>query len=364
MFRINEQLEAAIYLNGKELLLEGVNFMQSLWIRADAKWKLPLMIIRFVDLCDAVSKVGLQDGSLVIVSFRGVVNTERRFLVHSWKRSPAGEGFTYMLSCYWDAPKWWIATTNSSIRGTSHDVIKRLASECRLKFSAASTQTTDSMLWSCANKPYNEYARDVARHGYLDDKSQMVLGVDTNGLLKYVNINGIPKPTINLGYTAQATAGPFVQIVDFTPSNIAGNNNAIAGYMHDRYSQSLGEEKVHSQVTLEPDCRKPLLNTDIRAEVGRGGISYGHIDFGNVHDNYERALYQNTRFNLLNNLTAEILIGFQTSLDLFDNFKYVPPAQLKSEAYSGEYTISGKIIYIAGASYNEKLIAVKNGLET
>jgi hypothetical protein len=363
MFRINEQLEAAVYINGKELTLKGVNFMQSVWIRADAKWKLPLMVLRFVDLCDAVSKVGLQDGSPIVLAFNGVVSLERKFLVHSWKRSPAGEGFAYTLNCYWNAPKWWTATTNSNIRGTSHDVIKQLAHTCKLEFSSTSTQTSDSMLWSGANRAYNEYARDIARHGYVDEKSQMVMGVDTEGMLKYVNINAIPKPTVNVGYAAQATSGPFLQITDFTPSNIAGNNNAIAGYLHDRHSQSLEEEKVHKSVTLEPDCRKPLINTEVRSEIGRGGISYSPIDFGNVHENYERALYQNTRFNLLNNLAAEVLIGFQTDMDLFDNFKYVPPTQLKSDSYAGEYTISGKIIYIAGSSYNEKLIAVKNGLE-
>lgn len=363
MFRVNEQLEVGIYINGKELLLKGVNFMQSLWIRADAKWKLPLMVLRFVDMCDAVSKVGLQDGSTVVVAFNGVVSLERKFLVHSWKRSPAGDGFAYNLSCYWSAPKWWTATTNSNIRGTSHDVIKQIAHTCKLEFSSLSTQTSDSMLWSGANRAYNEYARDIARHGYVDDKSQMVLGVDTEGVLKYMNINAIPKPTVRLGYVAQATSGPFVQITDFTPSNIAGNNNAIAGYQHDRHSQSLEDEKVHKKVTLDPDCKKPLINKKVRDEVGRGGVSYSPIDFGNTHENYERALYQNTRYNLLNNLAAEVLIGFQTDMDLFDNFIYVPPAQLKSDAYAGEYTISGKIIYIAGSSYNEKLITVKNGLE-
>jgi len=220
------------------------------------------------------------------------------------------------------------------------------------------------MLWSGGNRTYNEYAREVARHGYVDEKSQMVLGVDSTGILKYLNINAIAKPTLNVGYTAQATQGRFLQILDFIPKATAGDNNAIAGYFHDRYTQNLESSKVDKSVTLDPDCRRPLVNTDVRSAVSRGGISYSPIDCGaNVHPKYERALYQNTRFNLLNNLRASVLVGVQTRLDLFDNFKYVPPEQFSSVAYSGEYTISGKIIHIVGNAYYEKFTTVKNGLE-
>jgi hypothetical protein len=365
LFKVNDQLQLAVYINGKELMLTNGNMMQSLWMRAGALLKLPLMVLRYVDLCDATSKVGLQDNVPVTVSFDGIVNVERRFRVHSWTRVPVGEGYSYTINCVWDAPKYWVTTTNSNIRGTSYEVIKQIAHTCKLEFHGKNSQTADSMLWAGGNRTYNEYVRDIARHGYVDEKSQMVLGVDTEGMLKYMNINAIPKPTLSLGHTAQSTQGPFLQILDFTPKSTAGDNNAIAGYHHDRHTQSLEGGEVHKTVTLDPDCRKPLVNKEVRAEVGRGGVSYAPIDCGaNVHPKYERALYQNTRFNLLNNLRAQVLIGMQTDLDLFDNFKYVPSQQLSSDAYSGEYTISDKIIYIAGNAYYEKFTSVKNGLET
>lgn len=365
MFKVNDHLQIAVYINGKELLLTSGNIMQSIWIRADALYKLPLLVLRYVDLCDATAAVGLQDNVPLTLSFDGVVNVERKFRVHTWARSPVGEGFAYTINCIWDAPKYLSTTTNSNIRGTSHDVIKQIAHTCHLEFSRDNTPTADSMLWSGANRAYNEYVRNICLYGYVDDKSQMVLGVDTEGMLKYMNINAIPKPTLNVGYVGQATSGQFMQIIDFTPKSVAGDNNMIAGYLHDRHTQPLEGAEVHKSVTVDPDSKKPLVNKDVRAEIGRGGISYAPIDFGaNLHPKYERALYQNTRLNLLNNLRAEFLVGMQTDLDLFDNFKYVPPPQLSSEAYAGEYTIAGKIIYIVGSSYYEKFIAVKNGLES
>ena len=88
----------------------------------------------------------------------------------------------------------------------------------------------------------------------------------------------------------------------------------------------------------------------------------GGIDFGNVHSNYERARYQNTRYNLLNSLTGEFLFPFQTNWEPFDNFNLALTADLNSTQYNGEYTVQSKIISIQGTTYNEKIIAVKNGL--
>ncbi len=364
MFRINEQLEAAIYVNGKELMLNGVNFLQSIHINTAATSQLPVAVIRFVDLIDSASDVGLQDNVPLVLTLAGAVTVDRKLRVYSWRRSPAGEGFSYEVTCYWDAPKFWSATSNKVYQGTTYEVMQTIASECGLQFGKNNTATSDPMQWSQGNRTFGEFARHLARHGYANDKSHMVLGVDSTGVLRYLDLNGIPKPEINLGYISEATSGPFIQITGFQPTNVAGTNNTVAGYLHDRHIQLLEEPAVLKSVTLDPDSRKPLLNLEVRDMIGRGGISYGPIDFGNVHPKYERARYQNQRFNLLNNLVAEFVVGFQTTLEMFDNFKYVPPRQLGSEAYSGEYTIASKIIYIPGNAYYEKLIAVKNGLET
>lgn len=364
MFKINDQLNALIAVNGKELVMEGGNLFQSLWIRADTMYKLPLMVLRYVDMTDAAGTVGLQDNVPITVLLDGVISNERRFRVSTWTREPVGAGFAYTVNCYWDSPQYWTTTTNASMRGSSYEVLGKIAKDCNLEFFKGNARTADSMLWTGTNRSYAEFAYDIAQHGYVDDHSQMVLAVDTKGLMKYLNINAIDPPVLKLGQTALSTAERFVQVLDFVPKAVAGDNNMVGGYLHHRHTQTLENPEVCTTVTMTPDCRRPLLNKDVRSTIGRGGISYAPIDFGmNVHPKYERALYQNTRFNLLNNLKAEVLLGFQTDIDLFNNFEYVPPEQLSSGAYAGEYTVSGKIIYIPGASYYEKLLVTKNGLE-
>lgn len=364
MFKVTNYLEAGVFINGQELQLDGGNFMQSLHIRASARGKLPICALRFADLFNSAEKVGLQDNVPIVIILNGVLNKEYRFRVHRWSRTPAGPAFNYSIEGYWDSPKYWAATTAAAVKGTSYEVIRNIASTCGLQFSKGNSPTSDQMLWHPGNKVYGEFAKAIARHGFVDEKSHMVLGVTTRGELRYVNVNANKPPQLNFVHVTKETNGNgFVQILDFTPLATAGDNNTIAGYLHDRYTQTLEKAEVLKEVILDPDSKKPLLNRDVRDIIGRGGISYGPIDFGNTHPKYERALYQNTRFNLLNNLQAEVTVGFETDIDLFDNFKYVPPEQMNSEAYSGEYTVSDKIIYIPGNAYYEKFLVTKNGLE-
>lgn len=364
MFKINDHMEGAIYLNGQELELSGANFMQSLHIRSSARAKLPVAVLRFTDLTNSAMNNGLQDSVPMVVAINGVLNKEYKFRVHRWSRTPAGDAFNYAIEAYLDSPKWWAGTAGASINGTSYEAIQKMANECGLKMWQSSTPTSDTMIWNPGNRVYSEFARLVCRAGFIDDQSHMALAVDFEGQVRYVNVNALAPPTLNLGHVAEGTGGgTFVQILDFTPTATAGDNNMLAGYLHDRYVQTLEKPEILKEVTLSPDSKKPLLNKDVREAIARGGISYGPLDFGNAHPKYERALYQNLRFNMLNNLQAEVSIGFQTDLDIFNNFKYVPPQELESVAYSGEFTISDKIIYIAGPSYYEKLIVTKNGLE-
>ena len=363
MFKITNQIEAGVFINGQELQLTGGNFMQSLHIRSSARGKLPVCALRFTDLYNSAVNIGLQDNVPLVVVLNGVINREFRFRVHRWMRTPAGDAFNYLLEGYWDSPKYWAATTNASIQGSSYEAIRQIASKCDIGFSKDNTPTSDTMIWNPGNRVYGEFAKIIARHGFVNEKSHMVLGVDLRGEVRYRDINANKPPSLNFGHVAGSTSGTFVQILDFTPTATAGDNNTIAGYLHDRYTQPLEKAEVLKEVTLDPDSKKPLVNMEVRDMIGRGGISYGPIDFGNTHIKYERALYQNTRFNLLNSLQAEVTVGFETDLDLFDNFKYVPPPQMASDSYAGEYTINDKIIYIPGNSYYEKFLVTKNGLE-
>ena len=369
MFKINEQVNCALYVNGTEMVLGTGSFMQSIHISVMAGTTLPILVFKLVDMFGVMVTLGLQDGSQVKVSFQGIVNIDRNFRVHSWSRSPAGEGFSYTLNCYWDAPQYMIGTTNVGINASSSEALTQIAQTCGLLVYKNNVKTADNMLWMPTNQTYGEFAKDIARHGYSTATSLLAYGIDSSGGMRYVDVNAIPDSGISVGFVATTSStANFMVISDFQPDARSGTNNTIAGYMHSRYVQSANADaeaaSLENQLQFNSDSAEPLYNQQVVALIKRSGISYSPIDFGNVHSKFERAKYQNTRFNLLNSLHGEFLFGYQTSFELFDNFKYTAPPAYNNTAYDGTYTVTGKIIFVAGVNYYEKIRAVKNGLES
>ncbi len=364
MFKINEQVNGALYVNGKEIPMTAGSHMQEVHISAVSNLKLPPMVIVVVDMLNSLAQVGLQDGSQVTFSLRGIINSDRHFRVYTWSRQPMGEGFVYRISCYWDSPKYWGGTTSKGIQGSSSEALSAIAQLCGLKVWAKNTKTADTMLWLPVNQSYGAFARDIAKHGYVNDTSHMVYGVDSNGFMRYLDINSNPAPTNVVGFLPTEGQANSFQCIDFAPSTQSGTNNMTAGYSHVRQVQSaVTDASTENQLKYKPDSQLPLLNSEVRSVMSRSGISYSPIDFGNVHPKYERAVYQNTRFDLLNSLGGDFLFGYPVPFEMFDNFKHVTPQEYGNTVYDGEYTVKGKIISITGTSYYEKILTVKNGLE-
>ena len=366
-YRINEQTTAALFIGGKEFLLDLGNAMRSMHIRSSSLISLPEAKFTVVDQLNQMPNYGLQDGAQIVLQINGTINLTRKFRVFKWKRYPIGQGFTFEIECYWDSPKYWIGTTNAGFTGSSAQVLQQISAETGLKWNSENDTTSDSMVWMGGNQTYSEFSKDIARHGYISDTSHMGLAIDSLGTMRYVDINKLAKPKLTVGYTPGPSDHQFLMITDFAPKTSSGVNNAVGGYMHSRYVQNVegsgsSIDTLEDELSFTSDSKFPLLSSDVRSKMGRGSVSFSPVNWGNVHDNYERALYQNARYNLLNSLTGEFVFPFQTNLEPFDNFNLALPAELLSTQYNGEYTIHSKIIFVQGSSYNEKIIAVKNGL--
>lgn len=362
-YRLNDQMTASLFIGGKEFVLDFGNAMQSVHLKASCLQALPVMRLSLVDTLNLMPEYGLQDGVQIVLQINGAVNMVRNFRVFQWTRDPQGQGFAYTIDCYWDSPKYWFGTNAAPIRGSSTQALQRIASMCGLGWDGNNTTAGDSMLWMQGNKTYANFAQDICRHGYVADNSHMALAVDSQGKLRYRDVNSITKPKVTVGSIAPPNASQFQMITDFQPHTRSGAFNALGGYRHSRYTQMIdGDSSVESQVTAVPDAQKLLVSDEVRGLMERGGISFSPLDWGNVHSNYERAQYQNARFNLLNSLTGEFLFPYATSWEPFDNFNMSSPAETLSSAYDGEYVVATKIVHIQGGTYNEKIIGVKNAL--
>jgi hypothetical protein len=368
-YQVNDSTNIAIYIEDQELPLDSGNSLHMLHVVAGSRITLPMLQFNFTDMLKVVPFMKLQDGSLITVVIDGIIKTQRRFRVLNWSRTSIGDGFNYTVDAYWDAPKFWLGSTNTNVRGSSYTVLTDLATECGIKAHKGNTPTNDTMLWVPGNATYGQFSRAIARHGYANPKSLMVFAVDTLGTMRYLDVSTNPAPDRTVGYTPPQNGTKFQLLTDFKPVNRSGIANAMSGYRHTRHVQyalgnSIGPDLVESEVTTVPDSKYPLVNMSVRDLQVRGSISYSPVDFGNVHEHYERALYQNIRFNMLNSVEGEFLFSYQTDWEAGDNFTYVSPAELSNKSYDGEFTVVTKVVFITGSTYQEKVIAVKQGLES
>jgi hypothetical protein len=364
-FQINPAISALIKVNGKELILDHGNFLKVLHIRASALDALPSLHFEFVDVLKLVPSLGLNDGAQIEVQIISNVKIVRNFRVHTWSQSPTGDGFSYSVDAYWDAPKYLMGTTQAGVKGASSEVLKTIANTCGLGISASNQSTADQMVWLPANKTYSAFARDIARHGYRSDTSHMVLAVDSHGTMRYWDVNSNEAPTVTLGFLQPPGAEKFMLITDFTPVVESGVNNLIGGYKHSRYVQDVTTKTtIYDTIKLDSDAKIPTVNFDVRTAIGDSFNTHSPIGFGNVHPYYEQAWVQNIRYNLLNAAQGQFLFNQITNWEPLDNFNYVAPAELNNDQHNGEHTVVTKIVFIAGADYAEKLIAVRNGINS
>jgi hypothetical protein len=265
---------------------------------------------------------------------------------------------------YLDYPKYWTGTALAGFRGTSSDALSNIASQCGLKFNGIST--SDSQLWMPRNRTFGEWANNIKKRGFVSDSSYMELGVNPDGTMLYKDVTQLPAPqtTIVLGQFQQGC----LTAMDYMPKARSGMNNKMTGYQNTRTQQTIMSKAAlttsNATVTVTPDATSPLYNKTVQGLVARGYQSYGGIDVGNTHDNYERALYQNIRIANTYSLDVEFLLQSPSNLGLFDTFAFsVDQETNKQDApFAGTYTTVGRSMIVQGAQFAEKILGTRQGI--
>lgn len=366
-YAVTDRIEISLFINNIEFPLDSLNLLNFLKIAYTTKGILPLCHLSVFDARHTLDQVQLQDGIPLRITVKAL-NTPTityNFRKFHHKKEFNGNGFIYEMDGYLDFVKYWTGTSVGGIRGTSSDTLAQIASTCGLGFDGASTN--DSQLWLPRNRTFGEFANMIKRRGYASDGSYMELGISPDGVLRYKDVNNLPPPV------AKVVLGQYVQgaytAVDYSPKAKSGITNKMTGYQNTRFDQSMVGASLSSpnaNVSFVPDSKSPLFNTTVASDVARGYVTYGGIDVGNTHDNYERAIYQNMRFANLYSLDVEFLIQTPTPFRLLDTFTFAVDQEVNKQdvAFGGTYTIAGKALFVTGTTYAEKLLGTRMGLNT
>jgi hypothetical protein len=362
---VQGRIEVSLYINNIEFPLDTMNVLGFLHVGWSSKLLLPTFHMSLSDVQHVLDQVELQDGVpiRIVVKPYSAPTVTYNFRKFHHRKQFNGNCFIYEMDGYLDVVKYWTGTSLAGLRGTSDDILSQVSQICGLQYNG-SVSTNDSQLWMQRNRTYGEFAADIAWRGYVSDSSFMRIGVDPRGILIYRDVNNLPDPqtTIVLG---QYINGCFTA-VDYEPQAKSGLNNKMVGYKNTRNDQSLTADEMataYSQLSFTPDSKSPLINLAVRNAMGNGYQSFGGIDMGNTHDNYERALYQNLRFANLYSLDVEFLIQTPTNLTLFDTFTFSVDQESNKQdaAYAGTYIVAAKAFLVQGATYAEKLLGVRQG---
>jgi hypothetical protein len=361
---IQNKIEISIFIDGNEYPLSTINSLNFLHMGASAAMDFPTCCFQIVDQSRTIDSMGLQDGiPLRIVVRSGQSNSQTfNFRKFNHLKDSSGPFAVYTIDGYYDSPLWFTGTTNQNIRSTSGGILSTIASQCGLNYDGV--DTNDSQLWTPQNKKWRQFAKETTMNAYVDDTSCMCSALDFSGTLRFKDINNLPDATQKI--IAYQYSTDAITAVAFQNKAGSGFNNSVTGYSNTRVSQSITADQTYTtinQLQFESDSRAPLYNTAVRDKAKNGPVRFSPIDVGNNHPNYERASYQNNRYRNLFSMGLEILIPQQTQFQLFDkiNFSVQKEDTSQDTSASGEYTISGRAIYVQGSNYAEKLQVIRHG---
>lgn len=364
-YSVQGRIEVSVFINNTEFPLDAMNTLNYLQIAWTTRSILPTFRLGVFDARHVLDNLDLQDGIPIrlVIKPMGLDSVTFNFRKYDHTKTFNGTGFSYEMDGYLDFPKFWTGTTLNGVRGTSSDALSSIAQQCGLKFDGV--PTSDSQLWMPRNRTFGEWAYAIKKRGYASDSSYMELGINPDGTMIYRDISQLPAPekTIVLGQYKQGA----MTAMDYQPHARSGLNNKMTGYQNSRYAQSMTgatQTTAYNEVTVELDSTSPLYNKTVQDLVQRGYQSYGTIDVGNTHDNYERALYQNIRIANTYSLDVEFLMQSPTNLGLFDTFVFSVDQETNKQdaAFAGTYTTVGRSMVISGSQFAEKILGTRTGL--
>lgn len=367
-YSVQGRIEVSVFINNVEFPLDAMNALNYLQIAWTTRTILPTFRLGVFDARHVLDNLSLQDGIpiRIVIKPLGLTTVTFNFRKYDHTKTFNGTGFIYEMDGYLDFPKFWTGTSIGGFRGTSSDALANIASQCGLTFDGV--PTSDSQLWMPRNRTFGEWAYAIKKRGFVSESSYMELGINCDGTMLYRDVTQLPSPqkTIILGQYKQGA----MTAMDYTPKARSGLNNKMTGYQNTRTHQTIMSTTAlttsNNSVVTTPDTTAPLYNKTVQGLVQRGYQSYGGIDVGNTHENYERALYQNIRIANTYSLDVEFLMQSPTNMGLFDTFVFAvdQEANKQDAAFAGTYTTVGRSMLITGAQFAEKILGTRTGLNT
>lgn len=354
-----------LYLDQKEVPLEDLTFTEVL-VSSHILYRLPIGHIKFTDAKGVMDAFKLEDGTKI--NFKLGASKQRVFLYeyrvyNVLKERLANDHIAYTISFIDIVDIWRLQPSKTSLKGSSSQVLEKIAKYCGLTFEG--TQTADEQVWLPMAESFCDYAHRIKNSGYVDDSSCMIMAVNMYGMLKYTNLNAVPIDKTKVFRYGSDEAGA-IPVMDIAFHNDSGSSNTAGGYKQTNHQFSAIKEQRQksSGVQTRRLSENTNVNKEVAANIGDGNIKHLPVDAGNNHQNTLKARNQNDRIPLLLSTRVSLLTILDPDLELLESCNlqvYGKDAKLK-KAESGLYIVAGKsIIMNADFRYVERYELIRDG---
>lgn len=284
-----------------------------------------------------------------------------------------GESGVRMLNvlCALDAPAFLFDTRSFSIRGTSLDALKQVASFGGLTPDFGDLQAQDIMTWTSAACSPKKFAHEIEQHIWVSEEALPKMFITADKRMVVRDINSLfEKDPVAYWIFNHTPSGktPSYNLHEFRPKSLSGIFNGMSNYGDKLlWADSKGKTNELSSVTVKG--RDPLnINSDTRGDIVAARKAYARpTNDINIHDKYMQAYYSNKRQSMTYTETARALIlGGCPEVDIFDIVSVdagvlSTSREVKTDdKLSGKWLVIGRTRVFVGGMYSEAFLLARN----
>ncbi len=324
-------------------------------------------------------ELALTDGNELLITVgktpEDTKTKNRQFRLFGYRQQEAAAGPQVQALGIYDAPEFLTASVRESFEANSQDVLKQIASKCKLTFcTCGDVPTEDKQIWLNVTRTRAVFVQDLVRHARVDDKSALMAVLTSQGELRLSDMNKAietPKAKIRTMFIHNAQEvdleGKTIhEVRQARTRSVAGLMNTWQNYGSTRIAHSLeGLQQVFDKLDIHTSSGFLPINEQVAKTVKNSRIEYSPFDCGNNHKNYYKALYQNLRGLALFSEHVSILTTDITDVELLDVVIYKQAnADPKAPVNKSDiYVVVGKTIQVkGGSSYAERIELVRRSL--
>jgi hypothetical protein len=366
----SDVVRVSVYISDVEFPFVKGNQFGSIHMSESTKLEIPMCKVNFTD---GIGWIARNPGALVEGAKMDISYTARNsdirnvsFRINHRKITPSQTGDVIDIDGYLDVVPYWVETTDKVYNNVTSD--EMLAKACPyLGLTYSGIPTNDSQTWYGGNRRWHTFLTETANRGYISDTSCMKRGVTLDKEFRYRDVSTNPSDISGRVFIGDARDG-FIPAVSHEPKNLGGSANRKSGYKQTMQEYSMMRDTVHRShdgLGVQANFKGELnVNTEVRNQVSQGETRFAAIDYGNVSDNYHRALYQNKRGGSLFSVGLDFLTPQATDgkISLFDKLEISGPEELGD--ILGDYMVASHAIVILPSAYYEKFETIRKSANT